>query len=154
MRADHEPVPPELVDRIQAATLRPDPVTARTSIPVPGTELPIVGTGMSSSDGGSPALGSVAVLTVNDNGTRTARIRRVCAIDELDPSAEADRIGLVVVADGYTRLTAVDAVRDVTAAAGWPVLGVLGAAGPAPEQVRWHLVPGGLSRAISRWQTR
>ena len=33
MRADRAPVSPELVDRLRAATLRPDPVASRTAIP-------------------------------------------------------------------------------------------------------------------------
>jgi hypothetical protein len=70
--------------------------------------------------------GAVAVLTATENDGRPARLTRVCALEELDPSAESERIGLVLLAGGSTRLQALDGVRDLMAAAGWPLLGVLG----------------------------
>jgi hypothetical protein len=58
----------------------------------------------------------------------TAQVpNRVCALDELDPAGEAERIGVVVLVPASTRLTAVDSLRDLLAASGWPLLGVLGA---------------------------
>jgi hypothetical protein len=76
---------------------------------------------------------SLALLTMKENSKPVKEnshhpydLRRVCALDELDPGAEADQIGLVVLVAANTRLTSVDAVRDLLAASGWPLLGVLG----------------------------
>jgi uncharacterized protein involved in exopolysaccharide biosynthesis len=56
-------------------------------------------------------------------------LQRVCRLEDLDTAAsarvEAAPIGLVVVTGSITRLSAVDAVRDLQAASGWPVLGVV-----------------------------
>jgi len=132
VRTDRAPLPPELVDRVNAATLRPHAVAGRISIPIDGhdRDTAIFAISPASSDGSSAGLGSVAVLSTTDNSTgpkpaQSSRISRVCALDELDPSAEGDRIGLVVVAGGSTRLKAVDGIRDLLTAAGWPLLGVL-----------------------------
>lgn len=132
VRATRTTLPPELVDRIEAATLRPDSVPGRVSVPIEALDthqlgMPVTGTGSEPSGrDGVGMTGSVAVLTVNDNSTRPSRLRRVCSLDELDPSAEGDRIGLVVLAGGSTRLSAVDSARDLSATAGWPLLGVMG----------------------------
>jgi hypothetical protein len=66
------------------------------------------------------------VLTRNGTATSAGHLRQVCALEELDPSAEHERIGLVVLAGSHTRLQAVDGVKDLMSAAGWPLLGVLG----------------------------
>jgi hypothetical protein len=61
--------------------------------------------------------------------TGRVALERVCRLEDLDTAAsartEADAIGLVVVAGSITRLSAVDAVRDLQSASGWPVLGVV-----------------------------
>ena len=70
--------------------------------------------------------GPVAVLAATGSATRTERLRRVCALEELDPNTESESIGLVVLASSSTRVRDVDRVRDLMTAAGWPLLGVLG----------------------------
>jgi capsular polysaccharide biosynthesis protein len=129
-RANRGTLPPELVDRVEAATLRPDVALRRVAIPVDVDATQVLslpprmrGGETNHSDGGRES--AVAVLA-NESSSRTAHVRRVCALSELDPSAESERIGLVVLAAASTRLAAIDGVRDLMAASGWPALGVLG----------------------------
>lgn len=152
VRPNRSALPPELVDRIEAASLRPDSVPGRVSIPIDTGDTQVIGGSVAgaerpadphavSSQNGSSAgeaggagaapgpRGPVGVLSVPETLIRAPRLRRVCAINELDPSAESDRIGLVVLAGGSTRLSAVDGVRDLMTASGWPLLGVLGDGG-------------------------
>ncbi|HST66772.1 MAG TPA: hypothetical protein VLM05_16420, partial [Mycobacteriales bacterium] len=76
----------------------------------------------------TPASGADSAI---DGAPAAGRVplERVCLLEELGTdvgtSAEAEAIGLVVVAGPVTRLSAVHAVRDLQAASGWPVLGVL-----------------------------
>jgi hypothetical protein len=135
-RASREPLPPELVDRVAASTLRPHPATGRIGIPVEvgvpaaerfaarangsGDRLPDART---SAEAGT---GPVAVLTTVESAPRPPRPGQLIALEELDPAAESESIGLVVLDSGGTRLRAVDGVRDLATAAGWPVLGVVG----------------------------
>lgn len=157
------PLPPELVDRIEAAALRPAPVPPRAGIPIDVNGHPAaVLVDVAELDGaevghdGRPAdqqrdagrldaarrdspIGVVLVRARdNEPPVRTQpsaavaaqgqprRLHRVCALDELDPAVEQDHIGLVVLAEANTRLSAVGEVRDLMAASGWPLLGVLG----------------------------
>jgi len=136
-RASREPLPPELVDRIAATTLRPHPVTGRIGIPVelgvPAAErIAARANGNGSGDrlpetrtSAEAGTGPVAVLTAVESAPRPPRPGQLIALEELDPAAESDAIGLVVLESGSTRLRAVDGVRDLAAAAGWPVLGVV-----------------------------
>ena len=139
VRANGVALPPELVDRIEAAALRPELARERIAVPIETTDTQLL-TPAVSGNGAGPAAGepsaggtrtSAAVLlrTGADTAERTVRLRRVCAIDELDPSAEGDRIGLVVIAGASTRISGIDSVRDLMTAAGWPLLGVLGGDG-------------------------
>jgi hypothetical protein len=153
-RPGHRPLAPELVDRIAAATLRPQPVPPRVAVPLEVEAAALVGVGPAGSDGlaaggagrevagvGVSAMlapsvparvgdaarmaGPVSVLPADEASPRTA-LREVYALEELDPNVEFTRIGVVILASGGHRLRAVDAVRDLVAASGWPVLGVLG----------------------------
>jgi len=139
VRANGVALPPELVDRIEAAALRPELARERIAVPIETTDTQLL-TPAVSGNGAGPAAGepsaggtrtSAAVLlrTGADTAERAVRLRRVCAIDELDPSAEGDRIGLVVIAGASTRISGIDSVRDLMTAAGWPLLGVLGGDG-------------------------
>jgi len=128
VRATRAELVPELVDRVEAAALRPDPVTSRLSIPI-DTRDPLAApadTTRAVNANQSADGHQVAVLTRAENSGRPSRLNRVCALDELDPNAEADRIGVVVLVGTSTRLSSVDSVRDLLAASGWPLLGVLG----------------------------
>jgi capsular polysaccharide biosynthesis protein len=129
VRAARAALTPELVDRVEAATLRPDMVAPRVSIPIGLRQGPIDGpTVVVSDESPTQATSPIAVLTMkqNSNAGHPHELRRVCALDELDPGAESEKIGMVVLVAANTRLTAVDAVRDLLAASGWPLLGVLG----------------------------
>lgn len=151
-RPGHRPVPPELVDRIAAASLRPQPVPARVAVPldveaarlvgVPGADsLAARGVGqevpgvLAQSVEATVGSSAVTVLPTADEAPRVTTLREVCALEELDPDAEFTSIGMVVLASGSHRLRAVDAVRNLVAASGWPVLGVLGE-GRHPGQPR------------------
>jgi capsular polysaccharide biosynthesis protein len=132
VRATRGSLAPELVDRVEAATLRPNAVAGRISIPIEsrnGAGDHHDRMGLSSLRGNDATVdgkSAVAVMTTTEKSGRTVRLRRVCALDELDPAAETEQIGLVVLASPRTRLTAVDSVRDLLDASGWPLLGVLG----------------------------
>ena len=134
VRATRAALTPELVDRIEAATLRPDTVASRIAIPIGPRPDRIDGpTMVLGDDSPTQVTTSLALLTMKENSKPVKEnshhpydLRRVCALDELDPGAEADQIGLVVLVAANTRLTSVDAVRDLLAASGWPLLGVLG----------------------------
>ena len=106
---------PEVVDRIVAAAVRGE---SQAASDVEATAV--------LRRGGTGLLTLSAPPPPNGNTARTGAPLRVCAVDELDPSAEADRIGLVVLAGGRTRLRSLDGVRDLLSAAGWPLLGVVG----------------------------
>ncbi len=123
MRADRAPVSPELVDRLRAATLRPDPVATRTGIPINGIDGSIAAASL-----GVASTQTIPRLSVD--GLASSEVvmnapRQVCAFDELDPRSEGEHIGLIVLTARSTRIVAVDGVRDLVAAAGWPLLGVL-----------------------------
>jgi capsular polysaccharide biosynthesis protein len=127
VRAARAALTPELVDRVEAATLRPDTVASRVAIPIGPRQSPLDGpTGVISDDSPTQVTTSLAMLTVKENSGRPHDLHRVCALDELDPGAESEKIGMVLLVAANTRLTAVDAVRDLLAASGWPLLGVLG----------------------------
>jgi hypothetical protein len=134
VRATRAAPAPELVDRVEAATLRPDQVVGRLAIPIDHRDAglsagPRVGSGSTESH-------PVAVLTMTENSGRQPRLHRVCALDELDPSAEAERIGVVVLAGVRTRLASIESVRDLLNASGWPLLGVLGDSGDPHRLLR------------------
>jgi uncharacterized protein involved in exopolysaccharide biosynthesis len=131
VRATGGALAPELVDRIEAATLRPDAVSGRVAIANLNADKPIVGLGWTPAKAmPGPEIGAISVLTATDESARPSRLRRVCSLDELDPSVESDQIGLVVLTGESTRISSVEQVRDLIAASGWPLLGVLGDGGP------------------------
>ena len=139
VRANRVALPPELVDRIEAAALRPELARGRVAVPIASADTQLLTPAISgngagpvtdqASAGGTRTTAAVLTRTDADAADQTVWLRRVCAIDELDPSAEGDRIGLVVLAGASTRLTGIDSVRDLMTAAGWPLLGVLGGDG-------------------------
>jgi hypothetical protein len=137
--------PTDLVGRIKAAALRPDdPVPAqapghpappplpaspiwprRPGHPAPAVPPAAVDPGP---PGRLPSRGHAPIETVappTGNGGRPARLRRVCALDDLDHAAEARAVGVVVLATRGSRRGSVDRVRDLLAVSGWPLLGVL-----------------------------
>ena len=128
VRDNRAKLAPELVDRVEAAALRPDPVNGRLAIPIDSREL-LDGPGETTRPIVLPtqADGRLAVLTKTENNSgKPSRLHRVCALDELDPNAETEKIGVVLLVGGSTRVASVDVVRDLLAASGWPLLGVLG----------------------------
>jgi hypothetical protein len=132
VRARRTAIPPELVDRIEAATLRPNAVPGRVAISLDGGQRPVTSATPAAadqhpqvSDSGQPGEASLAVLT-RTSFSPLPGLRRVCALEELDPSAELEQIGLVVLTGATTRLSSIDKVRDLMTATGWPLLGVLG----------------------------
>ncbi|MES9535845.1 hypothetical protein [Actinomadura sp. NPDC000600] len=60
---------------------------------------------------------------------RPAPVRRLCqvhAFEEIDPGSD-DEVGVVVVVGPVTRVAGLETVRDLVAASGWPLLGVVAA---------------------------
>ena len=122
MRADRVTIAPELVERMQAATLRPEPIATHI-----GITLDLHDGHDAMPAGGATATRTLPRAATSPNGALAASAtpRQVCTFDELDSSVEGDRIGVVVLATRSTRLTAIQGVRDLVTAAGWPLLGVL-----------------------------
>ncbi|XRQ11447.1 hypothetical protein ACN3XK_11350 [Actinomadura welshii] len=59
--------------------------------------------------------------------TQPVRVRRPCrvhAFEDIDPGAD-DTVGVVVVAGRVTTAAGLETVRDLVAASGWPLLGVI-----------------------------
>jgi capsular polysaccharide biosynthesis protein len=57
-----------------------------------------------------------------------AAARAIChvhAFEDIDPGADTETVGVVAVAGPVTRLSALQSVRDLVAASGWPLLGVV-----------------------------
>jgi hypothetical protein len=49
----------------------------------------------------------------------------VHAFEDMDPGTDTETVGVVAVAGPVTRLAALEAIRDLVAASGWPLLGVI-----------------------------
>lgn len=118
VRTDRAPVSPELIDRIKAATLRPAALVPSRGLGVDGF--------MAARDLDSATTQVITAPLLAEAAANTEAVSEVCAFEELSPRAEGDSIGLVVLAGRSTRLRAVDGVRDLLAATGWPLLGVIG----------------------------
>lgn len=60
------------------------------------------------------------------NGSRAyaTEVRGVSAIDELTPATETQHLGVLVLSGRSTTAKAIDAIRDLVEASGWPILGV------------------------------
>jgi capsular polysaccharide biosynthesis protein len=84
---------------------------------------------------GSPSTslvrGGAAVMTKRTGEVRPAtgpaatRQTHVHAFEDMDPGTDTEVVGVVAVAGPVTRLAALEAVRDLVAASGWPLLGVI-----------------------------
>jgi capsular polysaccharide biosynthesis protein len=84
---------------------------------------------------GSPSASIVrtgaAVMTRRTDEVRPAtgpaatRQTHVHAFEDMDPGTDTETVGVVAVAGPVTRLAALEAVRDLVAASGWPLLGVI-----------------------------
>jgi capsular polysaccharide biosynthesis protein len=53
------------------------------------------------------------------------RATHVHAFEDMDPGTDTEIVGVVAVAGPVTRLAALEAVRDLVTASGWPLLGVI-----------------------------
>ncbi|TDC81926.1 hypothetical protein [Actinomadura sp. 7K507] len=68
--------------------------------------------------------------------TQPVPVRRVChvhAFEDIDPGAD-DTVGVVVVVGRVTTVSGLETVRDLVAASGWPLLGVVATSGKAPSR--------------------
>lgn len=68
---------------------------------------------------------SVGLLTSVEHRPLGPDVHRICAIEELEQSAEHGRVGVAILAGSRTRTHDVEAIRDLLAATGWPLLGVI-----------------------------
>ena len=71
--------------------------------------------------------------------TQPVPVRRVChvhAFEDIDPGAD-DTVGVVVVVGRVTTVAGLETVRDLVAASGWPLLGVVATSGrPASRKAK------------------
>ncbi|HTZ44832.1 MAG TPA: hypothetical protein VMB79_13295 [Jatrophihabitans sp.] len=115
--ATGKPVPDWVIDRLGSVVLPPLPGLH----PAPVEDPVRIG-----------ALAGLGPLPAqNGNGAHPAEpgqpgpVLRVGTMDELDPADEAAPIGVLVLAGGSTNAAAVHGIRDLLAASGWPLLGVV-----------------------------
>jgi capsular polysaccharide biosynthesis protein len=124
MRADGVTVTPELVERLETATLWPEPTEARVALAIGPAQPSPTGNGVGSA--ATQTMSRLSAAPVNGaDPSHGGALRRICAFDELDPHVEGDDIGLVVLVGRHTRLGAIAGVNDLVSASGWPLLGVL-----------------------------
>ncbi len=68
---------------------------------------------------------SVGVVTAVEHRPLGPEVHRICAIEDLEQSAEHGRVGVAILAGSRTRTHDVEAIRDLLATTGWPLLGVI-----------------------------
>ncbi|MQY06908.1 YveK family protein [Actinomadura macrotermitis] len=142
--AGNGPLPAELVSRIAAAVYGDGTkvVTARPVADPDGGEPADGGGGTASSNNSGPKPGGTGGTSVVRAGAGTAVLskksseaaaaspaqqRAVChvhAFEDVDAGA-GDEAGVVAVAGPVTPVAGLDSVRDLVAASGWPLLGVV-----------------------------
>lgn len=141
------PLPADLVSSIASAVYGDDTkvVTARPEKGEDGGDEPGGGDGgkdggpslNSSGPGGKKSTsvvraGGTAVLTKKSEVspsevTQPVPVRRLChvhAFEDIDPGSD-EVVGVVVVVGPVTRVAGLETVRDLVAASGWPLLGVV-----------------------------
>lgn len=144
IRADGGPVAPELASRLRIVTLDPLPAPRQPAFAptVPDGASDTSASDTSGADNGDgtngpvdDAIAAAEVSAMSTILTLTAplprqpaevRLRHVICLEDLDTEAEAERIGVVVIAGRTTRVRAIANVRDLVETTGWSMLGVLG----------------------------
>jgi hypothetical protein len=70
--------------------------------------------------------------------TQPVPVRRLChvhAFEDIDPGSD-EVVGVVVVVGPVTRVAGLETVRDLVAASGWPLLGVVAASRKVSQRSR------------------
>lgn len=86
--------------------------------------------------GGTTVMAKRPAETSPSEITQPVPIRRLChvhAFEDIDPGAD-DEVGVVVVAGPVTTVAGLETVRDLVAASGWPLLGVVATARKATSR--------------------
>jgi hypothetical protein len=68
--------------------------------------------------------------------TQPVPVRRLChvhAFEDIDPGSD-EEVGVIVLVGPVTRVAGLETVRDLVAASGWPLLGVVGATRKIPSR--------------------
>ncbi|SNS86488.1 Capsular polysaccharide biosynthesis protein [Actinomadura meyerae] len=151
------PLPPDLVSAVASAVYGDDTklVTARAG----DDDEPGGGSGTTRGDGGEPssnssgpgggkstsvvrAGGGTAVMAKKSAQvspseiTQPVPVRRLChvhAFEDIDPGSD-EEVGVIVLVGPVTRVAGLETVRDLVAASGWPLLGVVGATRKIPSR--------------------
>jgi capsular polysaccharide biosynthesis protein len=137
-------VPVDLVSRVAAAVygdattvVKPTVKTPPPTIAEPDT-TETTDAENSNGDGSAKSPGTTIIRTgsalIVKRSQRVSAVaeqaaaRATChvhAFEDIDPGADTDGVGVVAVAGPVTRAAALDSVRDLIAASGWPLLGVI-----------------------------
>ncbi|TDD82794.1 hypothetical protein E1293_15980 [Actinomadura darangshiensis] len=151
------PLPPDLVSAVASAVYGDETKVVKTR-PGRGTDKPDEGQGPPP-EGGGPSLNSsgsggkkstsvvragagTAVITKKPGEvspsevTQPVQLRQLChvhAFEDIDPGSD-DEVGVVVVVGPVTRVAGLETVRDLVAASGWPLLGVVAASRKIPNR--------------------
>jgi capsular polysaccharide biosynthesis protein len=151
------PLPPDLVSAVASAVYGDDTklVTARAG----DDDEPGGGSGTTRGEGGEPssnssgpgggkstsvvrAGGGTAVMAKKSAQvspseiTQPVPVRRLChvhAFEDIDPGSD-EEVGVIVLVGPVTRVAGLETVRDLVAASGWPLLGVVGATRKIPSR--------------------
>lgn len=74
-----------------------------------------------------------------DTVAEQAAARALCHVhsfEDIDPGADTENVGIVAVAGPVTKLSALQSVRDLVAASGWPLLGVVASSSSLSRHIR------------------
>ncbi|TDB96483.1 hypothetical protein E1266_09815 [Actinomadura sp. 7K534] len=95
------------------------------------------GTSVVRAGGGTAVMAKKPGEVSPSETTQPVPVRRAChvhAFEDIDPGAD-DTVGVVVVVGRVTTVAGLETVRDLVAASGWPLLGVVGASRKATTRI-------------------
>ncbi|QKW38864.1 hypothetical protein HUT06_36580 [Actinomadura sp. NAK00032] len=86
--------------------------------------------------GGTAVMAKKSAQVSPSEITQPVPVRRLChvhAFEDIDPGSD-EEVGVVVLVGPVTRVAGLETVRDLVAASGWPLLGVVGATRKIPSR--------------------
>ncbi|GAA0572695.1 hypothetical protein [Actinomadura livida] len=95
------------------------------------------GTSVVRAGGGTAVMAKKPGEVSPSETTQPVAVRRAChvhAFEDIDPGAD-ETVGVVVVVGRVTTVAGLETVRDLVAASGWPLLGVVGASRKATTRI-------------------
>ncbi|MFG2016650.1 hypothetical protein [Actinomadura geliboluensis] len=105
--------------------------SSNSSGPGGGKSTSVVRTG-----GGTAVMAKKSAQVSPSEITQPVPVRRLChvhAFEDVDPGSD-EVVGVVVLVGPVTRVAGLETVRDLVAASGWPLLGVVGATRKIPSR--------------------